>query len=274
MVAVQAQLIDAQRPEVRTPVQNHPRVNILGIPVSAINMTRAVEIIGGWIAQGRSAYVAVADVHSVMRGVDTSEHADALAQADMVAPDGKPLSVVGRLRGHRTMSQVCGPELLPAIMAQSAQNGWTHYFYGGADGVAADLVTRMRAQFPGVEIVGHECPPFRSLTMSEKLETAARIRESGADIVWVGLGCPKQERWMLENTHRLPGQVLIGIGAAFDFHTGRVARAPRWLRDSGLEWLHRLASNPARLWRRYLVHAPRFVMQTLAESMQPVRPKF
>lgn len=271
MVAIEADGFSGQRAQSQRQGEDHPRVSILGIPVSAINMERAVEIIGGWISAGKGGYVAVADVHSVMRGVDSAEHADALAQAAMVAPDGKPLSVVGRLRGHKQMAQVCGPELLPTIMARSVKEGWTHYLYGGADGVAADLATRMRAQFPGVQIVGHECPPFRQLATAEKLQTATRIRESGADIVWVGLGCPKQERWMLENIHRLPGQVLIGIGAAFDFHTGRVERAPRWLRDAGLEWAHRLASNPARLWRRYFVHAPRFVLQTLAESVQPVR---
>ncbi len=256
-----------------TASRNHATVDILGQPISAITMDEALHILERWVNRRASQFVAVCDVHSLMRAVDSTQHADALRQAGMVVADGKPVALVGRLKGHREMRQVCGPELMLKVMAQSAEKGWTHYFYGGAEGVADDLAERMRAAYPGVNIVGTECPPFRALTPDEKRTAAQRIQATGAHFVWVGLGCPKQEQWMLENTHRLPGQILIGVGAAFDFHTGRVSRAPKWLRDAGLEWLHRLASNPRRLWRRYCVLAPRFVLANLAGAVAPGQPQ-
>lgn len=231
-------------------------------------MATAVETIAGWIARGDSRYVCACDVHSLMRAQDDVGHMAALCDADMITPDGQPIVLTSRLRGIAEMSRVCGPDLLPAVCAHSVEAGWTHYFYGGAPGVADALAARMARNYPGLNIAGTECPPFRPLSVEERAATVERIRRSGANIVWIGLGCPKQEQWMREHRALLPGVVTVGIGAAFDFHTDRIQRAPRWMCDHGLEWLHRLASEPRRLWRRYLVLAPRFVAYSLAETLQ------
>lgn len=245
-------------------------VDILGVPVGILDMQRAVDRIGSWIA-GRDAkrgrYVCVVDVSNVMLARENPRHMDALRGADMVTPDGMPLVWVSWLRGVKETRRVCGPDLLPEICARSEQTGWRHYFYGGADGVADLLSGKLKTKYPALKVVGTECPPFRSLSDGEKEATIVRIKQSGADIVWVGLGCPKQEAWMYEHARRLEGVVLIGVGAAFDFHSGRVARAPVWMQNAGLEWLHRLYSEPRRLWRRYLIRAPLFVALSLAETL-------
>lgn len=243
-----------------------PAVSILGVPVSRVDMAAAVATIGRWIETRASAFVCALDVHSLMRAQDDAEHMAALRGAAMVTPDGQPVVWAARARGTGDMSRVCGPDLLPQVCAASVARGWKHYFYGGADGVASDLAERLQAKHPGLAVVGTDCPPFRALSTAEQEAALARIRASGAQILWVGLGCPKQEKWMLANRDKLPGVVMIGIGAAFDFHVDRVRRAPRWMREGGLEWLHRLMSEPRRLWRRYLVMAPRFVVASLAET--------
>ncbi|MGI9405208.1 MAG: WecB/TagA/CpsF family glycosyltransferase [Hyphomicrobiaceae bacterium] len=206
-----------------------------------------------------------------MHTKDDDTHMNALSNADMVTPDGTPLVWVARMRGCGDMSRVCGPDLLPAVCAHSETMGWRHYFYGGAAGVAEDLAERLRAQFPRLQIAGTECPPFRPLRAEEETALLKRLADARADIIWVGLGCPKQERWMREHVRQIQGTVLIGIGAAFDYHTGRINRAPKWMRNTGLEWLHRLGSEPRRLWRRYVLMAPRFVWHSTIETLSRSR---
>jgi N-acetylglucosaminyldiphosphoundecaprenol N-acetyl-beta-D-mannosaminyltransferase len=244
---------------------------ILGVPVAAINIRQALDIMTGWIASRHSAYICATDVNSVMRAQDDARHMEALRAADLIIADGTPLVWIARLRGERRMSRVCGPDLFTAACAASTRRGWRHYLVGGMPGVADELASCMKRENPGLEVVGVECPPFRSLTAAEDEEMLARINAAKPDIVWVGLGCPKQERWMLEHRPRLPGIVLVGISAAFDFHTERVKRAPIWMRTRGLEWLHRLMSEPRRLWRRYLVKAPRFIVASLVETARVKR---
>lgn len=241
-------------------------IAILGVPVSAISMAGAIATIKRWIGAGRPRYVCVCDVHSIMRAQGDQAHMAAMVNADMVTPDGQPLVWTGRLRGESGMERVCGPDLLPKICEHSVREGWRHYFYGGAEGVAEKLARELKEKFPGLRIAGTECPPFRPQTAREKRGAIARINAAEADIVWVGLGCPKQEIWMHENCQELRAGVMIGVGAAFDFHTGRVKRAPVWMRARGLEWLHRLVSEPRRLWRRYLWLAPRFAIRSLFET--------
>ena len=243
-----------------------PAVDILGVPVSRVTVSGAIGTIEKWLAGAESHYVCACDVHSLMRAQDDPDHMAALRGAGMVTPDGQPLVWTARSRGIPDIDRVCGPDLLPQVCRYSLSQGWTHYFYGGAEGVAGDLSRRLAADYPGINIAGTECPPFSPLSLAEQDTTIARIRASRANILWVGLGCPKQEKWMLANRDKLPGVVMIGIGAAFDFHTNRVERAPVWMREHGLEWLHRLASEPNRLWRRYLVLAPRFLIASLAET--------
>lgn len=248
-------------------------VEILGVPVSVVNEASAVDTVAGWIAErrarpGASRYVCACDVHSVMRAQSDASHMQALRRADMIVADGTPLVWVSHLRGEHGIARVPGPDLLTAICQRSEAEGWSHYFYGGAEGIAGRLAERLSRSYPDLSVAGTHCPPFRPLTADEKQADIDRINASDADIVWIGLGCPKQEIWMLENHDKLQGRILIGVGAAFDFHTGRIERAPRWMRDNGLEWLHRLASEPQRLWRRYLVMAPRFVALSLAETVR------
>jgi N-acetylglucosaminyldiphosphoundecaprenol N-acetyl-beta-D-mannosaminyltransferase len=156
---------------------------------------------------------------------------------------------------------------MTAYCEETARTGYRHFFYGGAPGVAEDLAARFSIRFPGLVVAGTYCPPLRNLTPEENREVVAAIEGSRADVVWVGLGAPKQERWMFEHRARLTVPVLIGVGAAFDFHTGRVPRAPGWMRDRGFEWLFRLAMEPRRLWKRYLVYGSQFVMLVALESL-------
>lgn len=243
-------------------------VTILGVPVSVIDMTQAVDRIGGWIKRRDSRFVCASDVHGVMRAQQMPEHMAAYRAADMVTPDGMPLRWIGRLRGHTDMQRVCGPDLMIEVCRRSVEDGWRHYFYGGAEGVAEDLAETLQKRFPGLQVAGVECPPFAPQSPAESAAVVKRIADSNADIVWVGLGCPKQELWMHKHVGKIDGAVLIGVGAAFDFHTGRVKRAPVWMQSRGMEWLHRFMAEPARLWRRYLVLAPRFVANAAVEEMR------
>jgi N-acetylglucosaminyldiphosphoundecaprenol N-acetyl-beta-D-mannosaminyltransferase len=156
------------------------------------------------------------------------------------------------------------------VMAEAEQRGWTQYFYGGADGVAEKLRDNFTAKHPGLKVAGVYSPPYRALTAEEDQEIVDRLNEAGPDIIWVGLGAPKQERWMAEHRDRLDAAILIGVGAAFDFHTGRVDRAPKWMQKAGLEWSYRIYKEPRRLWRRYVLGIPRFGVGILRHPPKPV----
>jgi N-acetylglucosaminyldiphosphoundecaprenol N-acetyl-beta-D-mannosaminyltransferase len=242
------------------------RLNILGVPVSAIDMRRAVEIVEGWIEKRQTHYVCVTGVHGVMESQRDERLLRAHAGAGLVTPDGMPLLWLGRLRGFKQMDRVYGPDLMLRLCERSLARGYRHYFYGGAEGVPERLSARLCERFPGIHIVGTYSPPFRPLTSEEDDDVARRINAARPDIVWVGLGTPKQERWMEAHRDQLEAAALIGVGAAFDFHAGLKRQAPRWMQRSGLEWLFRLANEPRRLWRRYLVNNTWFVTLVLAEA--------
>lgn len=244
------------------------RVEILGVPVGAIDMREAVARILGWAQRRESRYVCAADVHSIMRAHSDRRHREALRHADLVTPDGQPLVWTARMRGNTHIGRVCGPDLLAEVCAASRHLGLRHYFYGGAEGVAEKVASELQRAHPGLEIAGTECPPFRPLTPLEEDALRRRVAAARAGVMWIGLGCPKQEQWMLDHIGQIPGVVLIGVGAAFDFHSKRVQRAPLWMQRRGLEWLHRLASEPRRLWRRYVIMAPQFVVASLAETLR------
>lgn len=240
-----------------------PRVDVLGVGVSAIDMALALATVGGWIDRREQRYVCITGVHGVME----SQRDEALRrihnEAGLVTPDGMPLVWLSRLRGFRHVDRVYGPDLLLACCAQSEQRGYRHFFYGGADGVAERLATRLQTRFPRLSVAGTYTPPFRPLTAEEDSEVVNTINQSAADIVWVGLSTPKQERWMADHVGRINAPVLIGVGAAFDFHAGTKKQAPRWMQRSGLEWSYRLMSEPRRLWRRYLLNNSAFVYRIL-----------
>lgn len=244
------------------------RVPILGVPVSTVTIERAISTVGDWIGEGESRYISTCDVHCIMRARSEPNLLAAFNAADMVVPDGKPVEWTARARTDQPMTRVCGPDLMLELSKRSAETGWRHYYYGGAPGVAEDLAERMSKRYSGLQVAGTWCPPFRPMSEAEQDEEVARIIDSGAQIVWVGLGCPKQDLWMHTHAHKIPGAVSIGVGAAFDFHTGRIARAPVWMQKNGLEWAHRLSSEPSRLWRRYLVMAPQFLVLSGLETLE------
>lgn len=242
-------------------MENQNHIRVLGTPVSLVNMDSAIETIVGWVDNRESRYVCAADVHSVMCALECGEHLAVMQHADMVLPDGTPLYWLSRLGGVKGTSRVCGPDLMAQLCAYSAKRGWRHFLLGGADGVVQQLADILPKLYPGIEVCGIHAPSFgQRISKEEDARVLSHLEEAKPNLVWVGLGCPNQERWMHDHVNRLTGAVMIGVGAAFDYHSGRLRRAPLWMRNSGLEWLHRLLSEPSRLWRRYLLMAPKFVM--------------
>ena len=244
------------------------RAEILGVGVSAVDMDRAVEEIEGWIASRRRSYVCVTSVHGIMECQRSGPLKAIHARAGLVVPDGKPLVWVARWLGFTNTEQVYGPDLMRRLTELSADRGYRQFYYGGAAGVPEALRDTLCKQHPGLTVVGTLSPPFRQLTEEEDAEIVRQINAAKPDIVWVGLSTPKQERWMSEHAAKLEAPVLIGVGAAFDFLSGRTRQAPLWMQRAALQWLFRLAVEPRRLWRRYAWIVPGFLWRV---SMQLVR---
>jgi N-acetylglucosaminyldiphosphoundecaprenol N-acetyl-beta-D-mannosaminyltransferase len=232
--------------------------NILGVKISALTMATATEMIDFWITYRTPNFVCVAPAHSVMECHDHPELKVIFNQSGMTTPDGMAIVWIMHWLGFRHVERVYGPDLLLAVCAKSVEKGYRHYFYGGAPDVLEQLLINLHHRFPQLQVVGYDSPPFRQLSFEEEQMACERIRSAAPDIVWVGLGSPRQERWMAEYMDKLQVPVMVGVGAAFDFLSGRKAQAPRWIQRNGLEWLFRLATEPGRLWRRY-IHYPRFV---------------
>ena len=230
---------------------------ILGTRVDAASYAGAAERVCAWARRGESRYVCAANVHMVMEGHDDPTFRSVVNGADLVAADGMPLVWALRLLGVRGARRVYGPELMLAVCARAESEGIPVGLYGGTPEALAGLERALSRWFPGLAIVHRASPPFRPLSDEERAAARREIAASGARILFVGLGCPRQERWMAAERGRLPA-VMLGVGAAFDFLSGRKPQAPPLLRRLGLEWAFRLASEPRRLWRRYLVHNPRF----------------
>jgi N-acetylglucosaminyldiphosphoundecaprenol N-acetyl-beta-D-mannosaminyltransferase len=237
------------------------RVNVLGVGVSPINMPMALDQLDRWIAHRDRQYVSVCNVHTVMECRRDARLRAIVNAAGMRTPDGMPLVWLARLSGQPHVSRVYGPDLLLAELQSSLVAGHRHFFYGGRPGVADRLAGAMRTRFPGVRIAGTLTPPMGTAEELCTQEAAAAINAAGADIVWVGVSSPKQEFWMACMRPLLEAPVLVGVGAAFDFHSATVAQAPRWMQRAGLEWLFRLLTDPRRLWRRYLIDNPWFVFE-------------
>lgn len=242
------------------------RCNILGVNVSAVNMEQAVRRIEGWIALRECNYVCITGVHGVMESQRQPELKQIHNRAGMVTPDGMPMVWVNRLRGNSHVSRVYGPDLMLEVCRRSVEKGYKHFLYGGGDGVAELLKSKLQEKCPGLQIVGTYTPPFRPLTEQEDQQVCRMINDSQADIVWVGLSTPKQEYWMSRHLGKLRAPIMIGVGAAFDFHAGLKKQAPRWIQQSGLEWFFRLCTEPRRLWKRYLLNNPAFVFHLLLQS--------
>jgi N-acetylglucosaminyldiphosphoundecaprenol N-acetyl-beta-D-mannosaminyltransferase len=236
------------------------RANVLGVGVHAIDLPSAARIIENSVREGTKGYVCVTSVHGVMEAQRDPEFRDILNRALLVTPDGMPTVWVGHMQGNTTMKRVFGPDLMLEVCRRSVGTGIRHFLYGGNPGIAAELAERLRRSFPGITVVGTFTPPFRPLDVSEQLALESQMKTALPDVVWVGLSTPKQEKFMAANFRRLPCKIMIGVGAAFDIHTGHVKDAPKWIKDAGLQWAHRLWQEPGRLWKRYLVNNSAFLV--------------
>jgi len=246
---------------------NIPLANILGVGVSAVNMEITLRTIDHWIDQREPHYICLTIVPSVMLCQRDEKLRSIFNSAGLVLPTGMPLVWLTRLQGFSHVAQVPDPELMFVIAEHSVQKGYRHFVYGGEDGVpelAADELTR---RFPDLTIAGTFSPPFRSMLREEDDDIVHMINESQADIVWVALGCPKQERWMAAHVGRLSAPVLIGVGAGIDFLTERKRKAPHWVRRVALEWLFRFVQEPRQQWYRALVCNPLFVLHIMAQTL-------
>jgi N-acetylglucosaminyldiphosphoundecaprenol N-acetyl-beta-D-mannosaminyltransferase len=237
-----------------------PWIDILGVPVSTINMADALRTIESWIASRTHQFVCVTGAHGVIECRSDPTLRDIHHQAGMVTPDGMPLVWFARLMGARQTTRVYGPDLMRALTALSAQKGYRQFYYGGTEGIAEKLGSKLCCQYPGLAVAGSICPPFRRLTEEEDARIIAEVNAAKPDIVWVGLSTPKQEYWMSEHLGRIDAPVMIGVGAAFDFLAGAKKQAPLWMQRNGLEWLFRLMTEPRRLWRRYSYIVPIFII--------------
>jgi N-acetylglucosaminyldiphosphoundecaprenol N-acetyl-beta-D-mannosaminyltransferase len=246
----------------------HAQADVLGVDLSAINMNRAIDLAESWIATGKSAYICMTGVHGVMEAQSNEHFRRVLNSAFINAPDGMPMSWVGWLQGHREMDRVYGPDFMANLCRLSLSKGYRHYLYGGQPGVAQELKIALQERFPGLQVVGTCTPPFRSLTRNEEASLLEDVRSAKPDTLWVGLSTPKQELFMAKYIDRLRVPLLVGVGAAFDFHTGRVEEAPAWMKRAGLQWLHRLLQDPRRLWKRYLLNNPAFVWRIAIQLLK------
>jgi N-acetylglucosaminyldiphosphoundecaprenol N-acetyl-beta-D-mannosaminyltransferase len=249
-----------------------PSAELLGVPVALTDYAGAMDWMDAMVRARERGYVCVAAVHTVMACQEDPELHAAVLGSSLTVPDGRPLVWALNALGHRLRDRVYGPDLMAAYCARSARTGVRMFLYGGRDEDALALLTaNLERRYPGLRIVGGHVPPFRPLTADEEAAVVAQIDASEADVVWVGIGVPKQEKWMAAMRPRLAAPVLIGVGAAFDFHAGLVPQAPDLLQRAGLEWAFRLAMEPGRLWRRYARYNPRFVTGFLRQYARHLR---
>jgi len=235
------------------------RIDVLGVGVHAVTLKKSVRIVESAIDRDVKGFVCITGVHGVMEAQRDEGFRKLLNSSLVTTPDGMPMVWVGRLQGHRGMRRVFGPDLMRVVCSRSVAKGYTHFLYGGSEGVADELRSWMQVNFPGIQVLGTFTPPFTPLSSTQFAELESTIAGLKPDIMWVGLSTPKQERFMAEHIEKLSAKLMIGVGAAFDYHIGRVQDAPRWMKLSGLQWLHRLAQDPKRLWKRYAVNNPLFL---------------
>lgn len=235
-----------------------PRVNVVGMPISTTSSEEVLDMLGNRPTD-KAMVVAFCNVHSVMMARRSPSVASALLDADIAAPDGMPVVWGLRAAGCAAQARIDGPSFMQQALRHGVGHGWSHFFYGSTQETLGKLMEVAQRVAPGVRVVGTYSPPFRSSTEEDFRFAADKINETGADLVWVGLGMPKQELWMRNVRPLVPGVALLGVGAAFDFIAGTTPRAPAWMQTAGLEWLHRLSQQPRRLWRRYLFNNPAYL---------------
>jgi N-acetylglucosaminyldiphosphoundecaprenol N-acetyl-beta-D-mannosaminyltransferase len=244
------------------------KVNVLGVGISVLDQDRAREFLFDAVRNGKRGYVTITNVHSVSEAQRDPELRRILNNALLATPDGVPLVWMGRLQGHRSIRRVYGPDLVLNLCDHSRSSGFSHFFFGGKPGVAEELANVLQARFPGLRVAGTFSPPFGPLNREKRDALAKKVGETRPDFFWVGIGMPKQEKFMADYISILTeAKIFIGVGAAFDFFTGRVRQAPRWMMRIGLEWLFRLFQEPTRLWRRYLIYNPLFIIRAAGQLL-------
>jgi N-acetylglucosaminyldiphosphoundecaprenol N-acetyl-beta-D-mannosaminyltransferase len=247
-------------------------ITVLGTPIALIDETSFLDIVQQWLAQKNAStpgtFVCFRDVHGVIRAKDDPALRLAHERSLMNAPDGMPLVWLARRRSGVDVKRVCGPDMLPSVCSLGQSKGWRHVFLGGTPSGLNALITSLKTRFPSIVVADAISPPFRPLSVAENEQFLDRIRSANADLIWIGLGSPKQELWMSKNAQNIPGAILMGVGAAFDIHAGVIKRAPAWLRTSGFEWVWRMVQEPRRLGWRYLTIILRFLLGVALEEVQ------
>lgn len=245
--------------------------NILSMKISVVDLNTTVSIVKNNVDNLNTSYVCCVPAHSIMECHDHPELLPAFNNSYLNTPDGMAVVWILKLRGHKEVGRVYGPDLMNELCRISLQIGYKHFFYGNSASVLSDLNKKLEEKYPGIQIAGSIAPPFRELTDQEDEEICKQISASGAEILWVGLGSPKQELWMYHNQGKIDVPVMIGVGAAFDFLSGNKRQAPRWIQRSGLEWFYRFSQEPKRLWKRYLLGYPRFLILIIKELLSQKR---
>lgn len=246
-------------------METQTRFNVIGCKINKLIMKDALNKVIKRVANRKGGYVCFTNVHVSVMAREDRVIQEIINSSFMSLPDGKPLYWVAKLKGLKGIDQIPGPDFFPQLINLKTDIPLKHYFFGGQQSTLDELTNNIKSKYPDVEIVGTESPPFRELTTKEIETSLSRIKESCADIVWVGLGAPKQEKWMANNWQALKPAILFGVGAAFDFHAGNIQRAPQWVQAIGMEWLHRLLSEPSRLWKRYFYTNSMFLIYLIKD---------
>ena len=251
-----------------TPDPSHPAANVLGIHVDAIDMRCCLEYIDTLLHGSSKGYVCVAGVHGVMEAQRDPRLVEAYHGSALTVPDGMPLVWTGWLQRHRDMDRVTGPDLMLEMFRDPRFWHLRHFLYGGRPGVAEELQAALETRFPSAQIVGTYTPPFRELDEREFATLESQLTTAQVDVLWVGISCPRQELFMARSVDRLPARLMFGVGAAFDYHTGRIRDCAPWIKLAGMQWLHRLLQDPRRLWRRYARNNPAFVWRITVQLLR------
>jgi len=241
--------------------------SILGVDVHALTLEATISIFDEWICKRKSRYVCCVPAHSIMECVDHSDLRSVFNNSGLSTPDGMAIVWLLRAKGFSEVERVYGPDLLLTTCRAGLVSGWRHYFYGSSPETCEKLALKLKADYPGLIIAGIESPPYRDLSEVEKMAFIDRVKQSKPDILWVALGSPKQERWMSEWVNTLDVPVMVGVGAAFDFLSGCKPQAPRWIQKTGMEWFFRFVNEPGRLWKRYLLNYPRFIIYVFLDAL-------
>ncbi|MCK5013154.1 MAG: WecB/TagA/CpsF family glycosyltransferase [Candidatus Omnitrophica bacterium] len=243
-------------------------VDICDVPVSSVNIPQACDVIDGRINDRKKVYICVAPVSTIVDCQSDHEYKKVLNNADMITPDGMPLVWIGKLKGDKNIGRTYGPDLMQALCRSGEKKGYKHYLYGSTESTCGLLRNVLKRKFPNIDIRGHYAPPYRPVHAQEDESIVNEINSADPDILWVGLGSPKQDFWMYEHRAKLKAPIIIGVGAAFDFIAGVKKQAPRWMRRFGLEWFFRLCSEPKRLWKRYFLGNTKFIYLLIKHSIK------